>query len=117
MPVFDLILLGVGADGHTGSLFPDSASLGEKNRLALPVFSNSALHWRVTLTLPVLNAAKRVVFLVSGRSKSAIVSEILGKKQPANYPAALVKPSLGSITWLLDRDAASELPEDGMLGL
>jgi len=111
LPVFDLILLGVGADGHTASLFPGSEILREKQRLALPVFSDTALHWRVTLTLPVLNVAKRVLFLVSGRSKAGIVSSLIGRKEIKGYPAAMVKPSAGNITWLLDRDAASELPE------
>jgi 6-phosphogluconolactonase len=111
LPVFDLIMLGVGADGHTASLFPGSEALGEKQRLALPVFSSTALHWRVTLTLPVLNAAKQVLFLVSGRSKSGIVSALINRKEDNGYPAAMVKPPAGNITWLLDRDAASELPE------
>jgi len=111
LPAFDLIILGVGADGHTASLFPGSEVLREKQRLAIPVFSSTALHWRVTLTLPVLNAAKQVLFLVSGESKAAITREILGKKQHAHYPAGLVQPSHGSITWLLDKDAASGLEE------
>jgi len=110
-PVFDLIMLGVGSDGHTASLFPGSDALGGKQRLALPVFSSSALHWRVTLTLPVLNAAKQVLFLLSGRSKAGIVSVLINRKEGSGYPAAMVKPSNGSITWLMDRDAASELPE------
>lgn len=111
LPAFDLIMLGVGPDGHTASLFPGSEALREKQRLALPVFSNTALHWRVTLTLPVMNNAQQIVFLVSGSSKAAIVREILGNKQRNHYPASLVQPSHGSIIWLLDRDAASELPE------
>lgn len=109
LPAFDLIMLGVGADGHTASLFPGSEALGEKQRLALPVFSITALHWRVTLTLPVMNNAQQIVFLVSGRAKAAIISEILGKKRRVHYPARIVQPTHGSITWLLDRDAASEL--------
>lgn len=111
LPVFDLLMLGVGADGHTASLFPGSEALGEKQRLALPVFSSTALHWRVTLTLPVLNAAKQVLFLVSGRSKAGIVGSLINKKEKNSSPAAMVKPPHGSITWLLDRDAASEIPE------
>jgi 6-phosphogluconolactonase len=114
LPAFDLILLGVGPDGHTASLFPGSELLRERQRLALPVFSDSALHWRVTLTLPVLNSAERVIFLISGRSKAGIVGSLLGPKESKGYPAAMVKPSAGNITWLLDRDAASELPEDEM---
>lgn len=111
IPSFDLIMLGVGSDGHTASLFPGSEALMEKHRLALPVFSSTALHWRVTLTLPVLNSAKQVLFLISGRSKAGIVSVLLGHKEDNGYPAAMVKPTTGTITWLLDKDAASELPE------
>lgn len=111
MPAFDLIMLGVGADGHTASLFPGSEALGEKQRLALPVFSSTALHWRVSLTLPVLNSAKQVLFLLSGRAKAGIAGSLLAGKENSAYPAAMVKPSAGNITWLLDRDAAGELPE------
>ncbi|MBI5634815.1 MAG: 6-phosphogluconolactonase [Nitrospirae bacterium] len=112
MPSFDLILLGVGPDGHTASLFPGSEILRERQRLALPVFSDTALHWRVTLTLPALNAARRVLFLVTGRSKAGIVSSLIGRNEVHGFPAALVRPSAGDIIWLLDRDAAAELPED-----
>ncbi len=117
MPAFDLILLGVGADGHTASLFPGSDILREKQRLALPVFSDTALHWRVTLTLPMLNSAKRVLFLISGKEKAGIVSSLIGRKENKGYPAAMVKPSAGSITWLLDRDAAADLPEEKICSL
>lgn len=111
LPAFDLIILGIGPDGHTASLFPGSDALRETQRLALPIFSSTALHWRVTLTLPVLNAAKQVLFLVSGRSKADIVNALLGRHEKDGYPAALVNPSEGNITWLLDKDAASGLSE------
>lgn len=111
MPSFDLILLGVGPDGHTASLFPGAEILRERQRLALPVFSDTALHWRVTLTLPVLNSAKQVLFLVTGRSKADIVSSLIGINEADGYPAAMVRPSAGNIIWLVDRDAAAELPE------
>jgi 6-phosphogluconolactonase len=111
LPAFDLIMLGVGPDGHTASLFPGSEILREKQRLALPVFSDTALHWRVTLTLPVLNSAKQVLFLISGRAKAGIVGSLINRKENNGYPAAMVKPTAGYITWLLDRNAASELPE------
>lgn len=117
LPVFDLILLGVGPDGHTASLFPGSGILRETQRLALPVFSDTALHWRVTLTLPVLNSAKQVIFLISGRAKAGIVSSLIGLKEHKGYPAAMVNPAAGSITWLLDRAAAAELPEERIFSL
>lgn len=108
-PVFDLILLGLGTDGHTASLFPGSAALrtGE-----VPVTENyvaSLESWRLTFTLPLINAARQVVFLVSGASKASIVEEIM---QPGGrpLPAKAVNPHSGGLTWLLDADAASLLP-------
>jgi 6-phosphogluconolactonase len=110
-PRLDLILLGLGEDGHTASLYPGSASLSETEHLVLPVFAEATMNWRVTLTLPVLNNALRIVFLVSGRPKAGIVREILGQGRKDRYPAGRVAPSQGSITWLLDKDAASGLEE------
>ena len=109
-PVFDLILLGVGEDGHTASLFPDSNALRETNRLVIPVYLRRPGFDRVTLSLPVLNQADHVLFLVSGRSKAAIVREILGEgAKRKSYPAGLVQPVKGRVTWLIDEEAASEL--------
>lgn len=109
IPVFDLILLGVGQDGHTASLFPDSEALSEKNHFAVLSYSESAGNWRVTLTLPVLNNALDILFLVSGKSKSGIMSKIIEQGRRDHYPAGMVKPSRGRIIWLLDREAASDL--------
>ncbi len=111
LPAFDLILLGVGADGHAASLFPGSETLREQERIALPVFSDTALHWRVTLTLPVLNAAKQVLFLVSGRSKAEIVKALLSGQDDSTCPASMVRPAAGTLMWLLDREAVSLLEE------
>jgi 6-phosphogluconolactonase len=109
IPVFDLILLGLGQDGHTASLFPGSTVLQEQDHFAVPSYSESVGNWRVTLTLPVVNNAVNIVFLVSGKSKSGIVSKILSEGRRHLYPASLVNPIKGQITWLLDREAASEL--------
>lgn len=110
LPAFDLIFLGMGEDGHTASLFPASDSLKEDKRLAVPVYVERLKSWRVTLTLPVLNNADSVVFLVTGRNKAEALKEILGRDESAkNYPAYLIKPDNGSLTWLIDNDAASQI--------
>ena len=106
-PRFDLILLGLGEDGHTASLFPGSAAVNERQRWVATVYVERLKAHRLTLTLPVINAAAQVTFLVSGQSKSAVVKEILGKNPaPANYPAALVAPADGRLTWFITADAA-----------
>jgi 6-phosphogluconolactonase len=109
-PVFDLIILGMGEDGHTASLFPGSSALAETTRLVLPVYPDKPKTSRVTLTLPVLNNASHILFLVSGRAKADIVAEVLGdEKAKTRYPAGLVNPSRGSIEWFIDKDAAAKL--------
>ena len=109
IPAFDLVLLGIGQDGHTASLFPGSASLRERTRLALPVLRARPAPGRVTLTLPVLNAAEQVIFLVAGESKARIVHEVLEDGNPKGRPAGLVRPFRGSLIWMLDRGAAEAL--------
>lgn len=109
-PSFDLVILGVGADGHTASLFPGSEALSEKERLALPVHGGDPESWRVTLTLPVMNNAQNVLFLVSGGRKAGVVSGVLEDTEArARLPAGLVSPLQGNCTWLLDREAAEGL--------
>ncbi len=110
LPGFDLVLLGLGGDGHTVSLFPDSTALGEQDRLVVanrvPQFGS----WRVTFTLPLLNAARRVLFLVTGASKASALRLVLEPEAEALAPpAALVRPNDGAVTWLVDREAASRL--------
>lgn len=108
LPVFDLIILGIGEDGHTASLFPGAPSLDEKIRLALPIYTENGN--RITLTLPVLNNAKRILFLVSGQSKADVLKDILeNTEKRKKYPAGLINPAHGDITWLVDRDAAGRL--------
>jgi 6-phosphogluconolactonase len=111
-PRFDFILLGMGPDGHTASLFPETAALQEKTRL---VVANSVekLHTsRITLTLPVLNAARCVAFLVSGADKAVMLHEVLEGQAPGErYPSKLVRPSDGKLIWFVDRAAASQLSE------
>jgi 6-phosphogluconolactonase len=107
-PVFDLLMLGIGKDGHTASLFPGSRALEEKKRLVVPVKGGNPYVYRLTLTLPVLKMARRVVFLVSGKGKAGTVEAILERKDE-NLPAGRVRPSDGRLIWLLDREAASLL--------
>jgi len=109
-PCFDLILLGMGPDGHTASLFPETAALQEKSRLVVANWVEKFKTDRITLTLPVLNAARSVAFLVSGVDKAAALHEVLETDVPGEqYPSKLVRPSDGRLIWLVDRAAASEL--------
>jgi 6-phosphogluconolactonase len=110
LPCFDLILLGMGPDGHTASLFPESAALQEKSRLVVANWVDKLKASRITFTLPVLNAARCVAFLVSGADKAAVLHEVLEGSAPAEkYPSKLVQPTNGKLIWFLDRAAASEL--------
>jgi 6-phosphogluconolactonase len=110
VPSFDLILLGLGADGHTASLFPGSPALGEDHRLVLAAYVQKLDAWRLTLTPPILRGARHVIFLVCGPDKAATLQEVLeGPYDPHRLPAQLVRPEEGDLTWLLDQAAASLL--------
>lgn len=112
VPRFDLILLGLGPDGHTASLFPGTAALREKSRLVVANWVEKLKTNRLTFTLPVLNAARCVAFLVSGTEKASVLKTVLEENAPAEqYPAKLVNPSPGRLIWFLDRAAASSLPQ------
>jgi 6-phosphogluconolactonase len=108
LPRFDLVLLGLGPDGHTASLFPGTAALNEKSRLVVANWIEKFQSYRITLTLPVLNHAACVMFLVSGQDKAKIVREVL-KNENANLPAQQVQPADGRLLWLLDGAAGSGL--------
>lgn len=111
VPRFDLIFLGLGEDGHTASLFPDTAALNEKEHLVATVYVEKLKAHRLTLTLPVINAAAQVTFLVSGQSKTAIVNDIVGLNSDSFiYPAAKVSPIDGQLTWLVTADTIGNLP-------
>jgi 6-phosphogluconolactonase len=110
VPSFDLILLGMGPDGHTASLFPGTAALHEKTRLVVANWVDKLKTHRLSLTLPVLNAARFVTFLVSGTDKAAVLRSVLEENVPGEqYPAKLVQPKNGKVIWFLDRAAASSL--------
>ncbi len=106
-PQFDLVLLGLGSDGHTASLFPNSKALEETERLAVATtaFYDNRPAERVTLTLPALNAARQALFLVSGREKAEVVQAVLADEEE-HLPARRVRPVAGQLTWLLDAAAA-----------
>ena len=110
IPRFDLILLGMGPDGHTASLFPGTAGLQEKTRLVVANWVEKLKTHRLSLTLPVLNASRCVAFLVSGIDKAPVLKAVLEENAPGEqYPAKLVNPSNGRLVWFLDRAAASNL--------
>src|SRR5690606_38747190 len=112
-PRFDLILLGMGADGHTASLFGGTAALGERRRWAVDNQVPKLGEVRLTLTLPLLNAAAYVLFLVAGADKAAPLGAVLaaggapGAQADATLPAARVRPSAGELEWFVDAPAAA----------
>jgi 6-phosphogluconolactonase len=112
VPRFDLILLGMGPDGHTASLFPETAALREKSRLVVANWVEKLKTSRITFTLTLLNAARCVAFLVSGTDKASALHEVLEGNAPGEqYPAKLVRPTDGKLIWFLDRAAASDLTQ------
>jgi 6-phosphogluconolactonase len=107
-PRLDLVLLGLGGDGHTASLFPGTTALEEKQRWTAAVSVAGQDLYRVTLTAPIINQAAVVVFLVAGPSKAAVLREVLhGPRDPARLPAQLIRPVSGDLLWLADRQAAA----------
>jgi 6-phosphogluconolactonase len=109
-PTFDLILLGVGDDGHTASLFPGSRSLLEEQELAVATEGGDPDLPRVTLTAKAINRSACVVFLVSGQSKAQALRQVLeGPHDPNRWPAQLIRPEVGELFWFVDRAAASLL--------
>jgi 6-phosphogluconolactonase len=109
-PRFDLILLGIGPDGHTASLFPDSAALNDNEHLVVANWVEKFKSYRITFTYPVLNHAASVIFLVSGKDKASIIQAIF-ENRDANLPVQKVQPQGGEILWLLDKAAAGQLAE------
>lgn len=109
-PRFDFVFLGLGPDGHTASLFPGTPAVTETARLVAVGTAPVSPTARLTLTMPVLNAAARVVFVVSGAAKAAVAARVLTEPPSPAFPAGLVDPSKGSVLWLLDQDAAASLP-------
>jgi len=113
-PILDLVLLGLGDNGHTASLFPGTAVLKEAERWAAAVYVAEQDLYRVTLTAPLINQAALVAFLVAGGAKAAVLREVLhGPRDPARLPAQLIQPQNGELLWLTDLAAAGLLAQDG----
>jgi len=108
LPRFDLILLGLGEDGHTASLFPGSSALNETRRLVATTYVEKLNAHRLTLTFPVINNAAQIIFLIAGESKATLVREI-STMEKCDYPAARIKPANGQLTWFVTRDAATAI--------
>lgn len=111
LPVFDLIILGLGDDGHTASIFPAGRKLLRSKKICEPASHPVSGQKRVTITGPVINNADNIIFLVAGSAKAAVVSEIIERPGISEYPAAEVEPVFGVVKWYLDNDAASMLSQ------
>jgi 6-phosphogluconolactonase len=106
----DLVLLGLGHDGHTASLFPGLAAVTETERAAMAAYVEFVGMWRLTLTPPTINAARRVAFLVSGDDKAEVLHRVLqGPRQPVVLPAQAIRPSERPPLWLIDAAAAAKV--------
>ena len=108
---FDLVLLGLGTNGHTASLFPHLSAVREQTRWTMAENVEVLQMWRITLTPPILNAAAEALFLVSGREKAAVLRRVLyGARESDDLPAQVIAPVDGRLRWFVDAAAASELP-------
>ncbi|MFQ5329257.1 MAG: 6-phosphogluconolactonase [Thermodesulfobacteriota bacterium] len=109
-PAFDLMLLGLGEDGHTASLFPGADAVREEVRIVTALSPVKLETTRITLTPPAINNALHTIFIVAGRGKAAALREVLeGAYRPDTFPAQVTRHSKGQVTWIVDREAAGEL--------
>jgi 6-phosphogluconolactonase len=109
----DMVLLGMGDDGHTASLFPDTEALNETKHRAVANFVPKLNTWRITLSAPFINRARDVLFLVGGAGKAQRLKEVLeGPPDPRRLPVQLIKPTEGRVTWLVDAPAAGMTAEE-----
>jgi 6-phosphogluconolactonase len=112
LPRFDLILLGLGPDGHTASLFPGSSALESGGRWVLANYVEKMAAWRMTLSLEVINGAAAVAFLVQGDEKSGVLRDVVeGSREGASLPAAQIRPQPGELHWFVDAAAGKQLVE------
>jgi len=115
-PRLDQVLLGMGDDGHTASLFPGTEALHESRLWVAPNWVEKLGAWRVTLTAPAINAARHVTFLVTGAAKAGRLREVLkGERDATRLPSQLIRPSDGIFEWLVDLEAASSLEPEWLL--
>ena len=106
IPVFDLVLLGMGDDGHTASLFPATSALSENNRITVSTWVEKYDSNRLTMTYPTINNAKNILVLVSGSEKAEMLNQVLnGDENFEKFPSQKIKPINGKITWLVDEEA------------
>jgi 6-phosphogluconolactonase len=109
-PRFDLIFLGMGSDGHTASLFPNTSAVHESKRWVVANYVDAQFPWRITITPSIINQALNVTFIVAGPGKAERLRQVLwGRHQPDSLPAQAVRPHHGQLNWMIDQDAASLL--------
>jgi len=109
-PHFDLVFLGMGADGHTASLFPGTAALSVNDGVAAANYVEKFQSWRITLTANTINKARNIIFLVAGEDKAPALKEVIeGPRNPEQYPSQLIEPYYGTLLWMVDEAAASLL--------
>lgn len=108
-PEFDLVLLGMGDDGHTASLFPGTDVIHENKHWVKSLFLNKQKMHRITLTAPILNQARNIIFLVMGKNKSAVLKKVIEGGNNPPFPAELIMKGSGSLLWLVDKEAGSDL--------
>ena len=110
MPQFDLIMLGLGENAHTASLFPHTSVIHEKKDWVSAVYVDEVKMFRITMTAPLINNARNVLFLAAGQGKAVVLKIIMTAPfQPDDYPAQLISPTIGNLYWYLDEAAASQL--------
>lgn len=112
-PAFDLVLLGLGTNGHTASLFPFQRALHEHERLVVSEYIDEVKMTRTTFTVPLINSAREILFISLGADKASVLKDVItGPYVPDKLPAQFIRPEQGRLTWLIDRDAASGLPKE-----
>jgi 6-phosphogluconolactonase len=113
---FDLVLLGLGQDGHTASLFPNTPDLSQERRAVIATTSPLPPKHRISLSLKTINAARKVSFFVLGSGKSEVLTRVIAERDlpEPNLPASLVCPTTGTVTWFVDQEAASNLRQESV---
>lgn len=109
-PQFDLVFLGMGADGHTASLFPGTTALAINDRIAAANYVEKLQAQRITLTAATINHARQIIFLIAGADKAAALREVIeGARNPSLYPSQMIEPTNGNLLWMIDEAAAAQL--------